>query len=156
MIRNLWRISGFNSLSGEGGLKYSARWHTAGHRVVYLAESPAGALIEHLAHLELNAKSWPAFYDLIQATAPDRLEVETLSLPAGDGWKRLPIITRTSGDEWLRSKRTALARVPSAIMPHTWNFLLNPDHPEAAEIRSTEIARADYDPRLFSKDEFDG
>ena len=152
MIRNLWRISGFNSLSGEGGLKYSARWHTAGHRVVYLAESPAGALIEHLVHLELNVKSWPAFYDLMQVTLPDRLEVETLSLPAGDAWKRLPSVTRGLGDEWLRSKRTALARVPSAIMPNTWNILLNPDHPEAAETQIIEIARADYDPRLFSKD----
>jgi len=152
LIWNLWRISGFNSLSGEGGLKYSARWHTAGHRVVYLAESPAGALIEHLVHLELNEKSWPVFYDLMQVTDPDGVEVETLILPAGDEWKRLPIITRSLGDEWLRSKRTALARVPSAILPSTWNFLLNPDHPEAAEIRIIEIARADYDPRLFSKD----
>jgi len=152
LIRNLCRISGFNSLSGEGGLKYSARWHTAGHRVVYLAESPAGALIEHLVHLELNEKSWPVFYDLMQVTAPDGVEVETLILPAGDEWKRLPIITRSLGDEWLRSKRTALARVPSAILTSTWNFLLNPDHPEAAEIRIIEIARADYDPRLFSKD----
>ena len=152
MIRNLWRISGFNSLSGEGGLKYSARWHTAGHRVVYLAESPAGALIEHLVHLELSEKSWPAFYDLMQVTAPDGIQVETFSLPASDAWKRLPIVTRNLGDEWLRSERTALARVPSAIMPNTWNFLLNPDHPEAAEIRIIQIARADYDPRLFAKD----
>ena len=152
MIRNLWRISGFNSLSGEGGLKYSARWHTAGHRVVYLAESPAGALIEHLVHLELNEKSWPAFYDLMQISAPDGMEVETLSLPAGDDWKRLTSVTRGLGDEWLRSKRTALARVPSAIMPTTWNFLLNPDHSEAAKIRIVDIARAEYDPRLFAKD----
>ncbi len=152
MIRNLWRISGFNSLSGEGGLKYSARWHTAGHRVVYLAESPAGALIEHLVHLELNEKSWPGFYHLMQIEAPDGMEVEALNLPAVDEWKRSPGITRSLGDEWLRSKRTALARVPSAIMPNTWNFLLNPEHPEAQEVRILEIARAEYDPRLFPKD----
>jgi RES domain-containing protein len=116
-----------------------------------LAESPAGALIEHLVHLELNEKSWPGFYDLMQIAAPDGMEVETLSLPAGDEWKRLPGIARSLGDEWLRSKRTALARVPSAIMPNTWNFLLNPDHAEAAEIRIIEIVRAEYDPRLFPK-----
>ena len=152
MIRNLWRISGFDSLSGEGGLKFSARWHTAGHRVVYLAESPAGALIEYLVHLELNEKSWPRFYDLMQIAAPDGIGVETLSLPARDDWKRLPGVTRGLGDEWLRSQRTSLARVPSAIMPNTWNYLLNPDHPEAAEIRIIEVTRAEYDPRLFAKD----
>lgn len=152
MIRNLWCISVFHSLSGEGGLKYSARWHTAGHRVVYLAESPAGALIEQLVPLQLNEKNWPAFYPLMQVTAPDGMEVETLSMPVGDEWKRLPSVTRGLGDEWLRSKRTALALVPSAIMPSTWNFLLNPDHPEATEIRIIEIARAVSDPRLFEKD----
>jgi RES domain-containing protein len=146
---NLWRISGHNSLSGEGGLYYSARWHTAGHRIVYLAESPAGALIEALVHAELNEKSWPRFYDLMQIAAPDRVRVETLNLPAGEDWKRFTIITL--GDDWLQSKRTALARVPSAIMPDTWNFLLNPEHPEAAEIRIIEVARAEYDPRLFPK-----
>jgi RES domain-containing protein len=151
LIRSLWRISGFNSLSGEGGLRYSARWHTAGHRVVYLAESPAGALIEHLVHLELNEKSWPGFYDLMQIATPDGMEVEAFNLPAGDEWKRLPGITRGLGDEWLRSKPTALARVPSVIMPNTWNFLLNPDHSEAAKIGIIEIARAEYDPRLFAK-----
>lgn len=148
---NLWRISGHNSLSGEGGLYYSARWHTAGHRIVYLAESPAGALIEALVHAELNEKSWPRFYDLMQTAAPDRVRVETLNLPAGEDWKRFTIITRGLGDDWLQSKRTALARVPSAIMPDTWNFLLNPEHPEAAEIRIIEVARAEYDPRLFPK-----
>jgi RES domain-containing protein len=120
--------------------------------VVYLAESPAGALIEHLVHLELNEKSWPRFYDLMQIAAPDGVEVETLSLPAGDNWKRSPMVSRALGDQWLRSKRTLLARVPSAIMPNTWNFLLNPEHSDAQEIRIIEIARAEYDPRLFPKD----
>jgi RES domain-containing protein len=148
---NLWRISAFNSLSAEGGLYYSARWHTAGHRIVYLAESPAGALVESLVHTELNERSWPRFYDLMQIAAPDDIEIETLNVLAGDDWKRLPSIARGLGDEWLNSKRTALGRVPSAIMPNTWNVLLNPEHFAAGQIRIVETTRADYDPRLFQK-----
>ena len=151
MTLNLWRISAFNSLSGDGGLYYSARWHTAGHRIVYLAESPAGALVESLVHTELNERSWPRFYDLMQIAAPDDIEIETLNVLAGDDWKRLPSITRGLGDEWLNSKRTALARVPSAIMPNTWNVLLNPEHFAAGQIRIIETTRADYDPRLFQR-----
>jgi RES domain-containing protein len=67
----------------------------------------------------------------MQITAPDEIEIETLNVPVGDDWRRLPIITRGLGDEWLNSKRTALARVPSAIPPNTWNFLLNPEHHRA-------------------------
>jgi RES domain-containing protein len=139
---NLWRISAFNSLSGEGGLYYSARWHTAGHRIVYLAESAAGALVESLVHTELNERSWPRFYDHMQIAAPDDIEIETLNLPVGHDWKRLLIITRGLGDEWLNSKRTALARVPSAILPNTWNVLLNPEHLAGGQIRIIETTRS--------------
>jgi RES domain-containing protein len=146
---SLWRISGYNALSGEGGLYHSARWHTAGHRIVYLAESPAGALIEALVQAELNERSWPGNYDLMQIAVPDGLQVETLKVSAGEDWKQSSGRSRGLGDEWLRSRRMALARVPSAIVPSTWNFLLNPEHPAAAEVRIVETTRATYDPRLF-------
>jgi len=148
---DLWRISAFNSLSGEGGLYYSARWHTAGHRIVYLAESAAGALVESLVYTELNERNWPRFYDLMQIAALDDIEIETLNVPMGDDWKRFPIITRGLGDGWLNSKRTALARVPSAILPNTWNVLLNPEHLAAGQIRIIETTKTEYDLRLFPK-----
>jgi RES domain-containing protein len=148
---DLWRISKFNSLSGEGGLHYSARWHTAGSRIVYMAESPAGALIESLVHMELNQRSWPDYYDLMQIVAPDDTEIETISMPPEKKWKESPMMTRQAGDEWLRSRRTALARVPSAILPNTWNILLNPEHPSASQIKVVQITRAEFDPRLFPK-----
>ena len=100
---HLWRISGFHSLAGEGGLRYSARWHTAGHRIVYLAESAAGALLEHLVHLELNEKTWPNAYDLMQVAAPDELAVEDVRLPEREDWKQSAILSRRLGDEWLRA-----------------------------------------------------
>jgi RES domain-containing protein len=148
---SLWRVSGHNSLSGEGGLYYSARWHTAGHRIVYIAESPAGALLEALVHAELNERSWPSSYELMEIAVPDGAAVETVSVLAIEDWKRHPSLTRALGDEWLHSKRTPLARVPSAIIPGIWNFLLNPEHPAAAQFRIIETTRAAYDPRLFPK-----
>ena len=60
----LWRISNHNSLSGVGGLRYGARWHTSGSRIVYLAETPAGALIEIFVHLELKESDLPRCYSL--------------------------------------------------------------------------------------------
>ncbi|WP_263366920.1 RES family NAD+ phosphorylase [Edaphobacter bradus] len=147
---NLWRISKFNSLTGEGGLHYSARWHTAGRRIVYLAESPAGALIEALVHMELNQITWPRFYDLMQIAVPDDTKMETIEA-TGKNWKELPELTQELGDNWLRSMRTALARVPSAIMPDTWNVLLNPEHPSAAQIKIVRTTRADFDSRLFQR-----
>jgi len=146
---SLWRISNHRSLSGEGGLRYSARWHTAGHRIVYFAESPAGAMIEALAHLELDEKDWPRSYQLMEVEVPKALRVVELSPGAGKSWRKSLAATRRIGDAWLRSGRSALARVPSAILPRTWNVLLNPDHNDARPVRIVRTIRAEYDPRLL-------
>jgi RES domain-containing protein len=147
---SLWRISNHASLSGEGGLHYAARWHTAAHPIVYFAESPAGALVEALVHLEFDEQDWPRSYRLMQAEFPDKLKIETLE-PKTRNWRTSLAATRKLGDEWMRSGRTALARVPSAIVPDTWNVLLNPRHASADQVKIVRTVRAEYDLRLMPK-----
>lgn len=147
-MRDLWRISNRKSLSGEGGPKYAARWHSAGHRIVYLAESPAGALVEALVHLELEKDELPRAYTLLRVQAPSDLPIEELRIPSGEGWKTNHALSRSLGDEWLARKVAALARVPSAILPNTYNYLLNPIHPDAERIKVAEVTRAEFDLRL--------
>lgn len=145
----LWRISNFHSLSGEGGLRYSARWHTAGRPIVYLAASPAGAMIEVLVHLELTEDELPFAYTLLRVEASASLAVEELVPGKGDDWKTDLSVSRSLGDAWLETGKTALARVPSAILPNTFNYLLNPLHRDAKHIRITDSSRVNFDPRLL-------
>ena len=49
----LRRISNHADLLGIGGMQASARWHTAGQPVVYLAERPSSALLKSLSTLSL-------------------------------------------------------------------------------------------------------
>jgi RES domain-containing protein len=147
----LWRISNRRSLAGEGGLRYSARWHTAGHRIVYLAESPAAALLEILVRLELRNSDLPGSYNLMRVTFPANMKIEPLRLPEDNSWNHNPAISQAIGDAWLRSGASALAEVPSAIMPSTRSYLLNPDHPNADQIQIAEFMVADFDPRLLRK-----
>ena len=149
----LWRSSNYRSLAGEGGLRFSARWHTAGRRIVYLAESPAGAMIELLVHLELDEADWPRSYHLLQVEYPADLRVETLKATPAKNWKRSLAATRKVGDAWLRSGRSSLARVPSAILPETWNVLLNPEHAESKRVRIVKTVRAEFDTRRLALSE---
>jgi RES domain-containing protein len=149
--RQLWRISDFPNLDGGGGALYSARWHTAGRPIVYLAESAPGAMLEVLVHLEVEDNDLPRSYNLLRVTAPDDIQIESLAVPDNDSWKRSEALTQAIGDEWLRSLRTPLAEVPSAIMPGTRNYLFNPDHPHASQVRVAEIIRAEFDLRLLRK-----
>jgi len=147
----LWRVSNHATLDGRGGLVASARWHSEGRPIVYLAESPAGALVEALVHLELNPGRLPKFYRLLKAEAPDDLSVTTITsaeLPAGN-WIADQIATRTIGDEWLASKTSALLRVASAIVPETCNMLLNPEHADAAQVHVLWHSQYPWDERLL-------
>ena len=147
----LWRISDFCVLNGEGGLRYSARWHNAGRPIVYLAGSAAGALLEVLVHLELDDDALPQPYNLLRVTVPTDIQIERLAISEKSSWKSDEGLTRAIGNEWLKSARTALAEVPSVIMPDTRNYLLNPEHPEAERIQIAEVIPADFDLRLIRK-----
>ena len=146
---DLWRISNHHSLKGEGGRIAPARWHSGGAPIVYLAASPPGALIEILVHLQLKESNLPPTFTLLRISVPDRLRISTLAVPAGDAWKSDEAITRSLGDAWLKSRRSALTRVPSAILPDTFNYLLNPLHSDAARITIAEVKSAVLDPRLL-------
>lgn len=146
---DLWRISKYPSITGEGGRLYAARWHSAGAPVVYLAESPPGALIEILVHLEIKSTTAPPAYTLLRVSVPGRLKIVTLAPPEDAVWQANEASTRAIGDTWLKARKSALARVPSAILPHTFNYLLNPLHPDAPRITITETTAALLDHRLI-------
>ena len=109
-------------------------------------------MLEALVHLELNVKDWPLIYSLMQVSAPADLQIESLPVPTHVDWRRSPLMTRSIGDAWLQSRQTALARVPSAVLPDTWNVLLNPQHPDADQVAIIKVTRAEYDSRLFMQD----
>jgi RES domain-containing protein len=148
-LKTLWRISNYVDLGGWGGRKFSSRWTSLGRRVVYLAESPTAALVETLVHLEVDSEDTPDFYTLLKISVPDGLTIQPLVPPAGSEWKQDLGLTRRIGDAWLASLETALARVPSAIAPRTWNYLLNPAHPDAKKVQVAEVIKERFDNRLF-------
>ena len=146
----LWRISNFASLSGEGGLRASGRWHSSGRRVVYLSDHPASALVEVLVHLEVDVEDVPASYQLLAVDFPDELTVDSIAKDAlQPDWRTKIVATRTLGDRWLDAGKAALLRVPSAIVPYASNWLLNPAHGDAAKAVIAETIHAPFDARLF-------
>lgn len=146
----LWRISNHAALDGRGGLLAAARWHYRGAPIVYLAETPAGALLEVLVHLELDFGNLPKAYRILKIEAPDDVAFRTMDeaiLPSD--WATNEVITRKIGSEWLAQKETALSRVPSAIVPETFNFLLNPLHPKAEQLKVLWHRSYPWDSRLL-------
>jgi RES domain-containing protein len=63
------------------------------------------------------------------------------------GWKRWPFpkITTAVGDNWVRSGRSAVLKLPSAMVPEESNYILNPAH---RDFRKISIGK----PRVFKAD----
>src|SRR5258708_34090932 len=103
----LWRISRHRDLSGEGGLRSPGRWHERGLPVVYLAENPAGALLESCVHTSAN--DIPPYYTLLAIEAPSAVSLGHLGvsrLPAD--WHDDVQRTRRIGSAWLRAAPSGL------------------------------------------------
>ena len=147
----VWRISNYLDLSGQGGLRAPARWHNAGKPVVYTASSPASALLEVLVHLELgDLERLPDSYQLLRIDVPNNVSITEFDESRLDpDWRKLPALTRAVGDEWLEESASALLSIPSAIVPHTQNYLINPTHRDTKKIKIKSHGNYPFDFRLF-------
>jgi RES domain-containing protein len=58
--------------------------------------------------------------------------------------------TRSIGDTWLAEERTAVLRVPSAVVPAEMNYVINPRHRAAKAIHVVGRRKFAFDSRLLS------
>jgi RES domain-containing protein len=134
-----WRLCRrqYATLDGEGARRFGGRWNSIGRPIVYLADHPALAALEVRVHLDLPFDLLPADYVLMQVDLP-----EPAPMASAD-------TTVAAGNAWLAAMTSATVRVPSVLIPHAWNLLLNPRHPDATQARTVDTERFRFDPRLW-------
>lgn len=139
---DVWRLCRrrYADLSGEGARLAGGRWNPMGLAVVYFAEHPALAAMEVRVHLDLPFALLPADYVLMRVRLPDRTIAHLDEMPPD---------TVAAGTEWLVEGRSAGLRVPSVLVPHAWNILLNPVHRDAARAKIVAVEPFGFDPRLW-------
>ena len=137
------------AFDGTGAAREPGRWNKRGQKVVYTADSQALAVLELIVHADPGLVS---LYVLIPCSFNESL-VEVLNpstLPRG--WNRLVDpnweILQQIGGAWITSRRCAVLRVPTAIVPEQYNYLLNPEHPDFSKIQRGTPIKFEPDPRL--------
>lgn len=145
----LWRISNYADIQGTGGIKSNGRWHNRGAPIVYLAEHPALALLEVMVHQSQGPDDLPDNYQLLEIEYNERKGISRLKESVlDDDWVNDQDTTRNIGDEWLQTASSVLLKVPSAILPHSYNYLFNPKHPFAKSARIVNQSKHPFDSRL--------
>lgn len=114
-----------DAFSGEGSVLYAGRWHSAGTRIVYTAETVALATLEILVHM--RRRVLPE-YMIIACSFPETLVDDVRDLPPDWFTCPAPVELQRIGDEWVQSRRSAVLRVPSAVTRVESNYLLSPEH----------------------------
>ncbi len=126
-----------------------SRWTHPGLPAVYTSESIALAVLESLVHMDPRHL---APHVVIPADLPEDIpsdKIDPAQLPAN--WHRTPAPAslRDLGTNWLNSKRTAVLKVPSAIVSDESNYILNPLHPDFAKVGIGEPRDFAFDGRLW-------
>ncbi len=154
----VWRIcpqpSVSSALAGLGGLYAAGRWHHRGQPIVYTFATPSLAALEVLVHVDPALA--PSDVMLLEIDVPPEVTVERCEpeMIISD-WMIYPAPSELQdfGSKWLTSLRSAVLQVPAAVMPVESNFLLNPRHPQFAQVSVVREVPFSFDSRLLSPNE---
>jgi RES domain-containing protein len=150
----VWRLTRADrvALDGEGGRLFGGRWTPPGYRVVHTASTAALAVLERLVHT--SAEHIGDALVLTPIDIPDTLHVTTvLEHTLSRKWRTTPApeALQRIGLAWLLAGETALLSVPSAIVPHERNLLINPAHRDFRQMKAGKPQPFVFDQRLMSK-----
>lgn len=130
----------------------SARWNHEDQFVIYTGNSRSLSSLELVVHQ--NAVS-PAFkYKVIVISVADEEDLFTQALQSDlpKNWRSIDAYPQTQslGSKWYQQKGSLILKVPSAIIPKEYNYLINTAHPDFNS-KVTLVRTEDYfwDERLF-------
>jgi len=122
--------------------------------MVYCSASVSLATLELLVHLDTDElPSEP--YVAIELGVPDALVEVVADVDLPPDWRAAPTALsdpqgpQDFGAAWYRSQRSLAISVPSAVVPHERNVILNPQHGAMAQVAVTRTLAYQFDPRLF-------
>ena len=134
------------SLSASG---FPGRWNSKGKYVIYTAGSRALACLENVVHR--SGEGLAANFKVMTIHIPDGIKINEVSVAdLPEDWHKVQHYTFTQrlGDQWIEKSETAVLKIPSAIIPHETNYLLNPHHPDFKKIKIKSVGDFIFDPRI--------
>jgi RES domain-containing protein len=140
------------ALSGDGAKNAGGRWNSIDLPLIYTSDSRALCTAEVAVSLPIGI--FPHDYEMLLIEIPDELlilEINIIDLP--QGWRKFPYLKKTVqlGDEFIFENKYPVMKVPSAVVPGDFNYLINPRHPDFQKIKVLSQEPYDLDERFFNK-----
>jgi RES domain-containing protein len=120
------RYSGSLSSSGT-----SNRWNFTGENVIYTGSSRSLATLELVVHRNAIKPAGEYKVMVISIADDDHLfrQIQASQLP--QNWRSNLAYAQLQqiGSDWITRKETLILKVPSAIIPQEYNYIINTEHP---------------------------
>jgi len=139
-------------LTGNGSKLFGGRWNSPGMPAIYTSENISLSVLEILVNADKT--NIPPAYFLLKLHIPDDLAVRKVS-PGRlkEKWYSDFEYSQFIGSNFLKTGKEAVLKVPSAVIKHEHNFLLNPGHADFKRISIAEAVPFDLDIRLLKPNE---
>ena len=138
-----------NDLSGEGARLFGGRWNHKLTACIYTSESRALAVLEYTVNVNMEAIPRALSFTVIEI--PSSSTIYTLTedkLPGNWNESPAPAASKDFGTLLLKAAKTAIIKIPSAIITRECNYLLNPAHINSKAFKIVEISDFVYDVRI--------
>ena len=148
IVYRIGRTKYANDLTGEGARLNGGRWNHRLSSCLYTSESRALAVLEYTVNVNIDDIPRALSISTIQIPESSILELTIAALP-GD-WRAAPVPSSTKefGTQLLKKGEFSVIKIPSAIIPEEYNFLLNPMHKESSTFSIINIEDFIYDVRI--------
>lgn len=147
-VYRITRCEYITDLSGTGASQYPGRWNSKGVKMLYTAQSASLATLETVVHI--SGLKLIAPYCLIALHIPDEFITTLNRRELPHNWYAFPApdILKRFGDLFIKDNQFLAMRVPSAVVPEDYNYLINPLHKNFAAIRIVQQRPFTFDGRL--------
>lgn len=141
-----------DDISGTGAKLFGGRWNSVGFPVLYTTENISLAVLEILVRTDIN--HLPLHYYLLKLDVPAHAEVTLIDKSKlKKEWKTDVSYTQWMGNEFVKSNKGLVLKIPSAIIDEEHNFIINSSHVDFKKVKITSSKKFIFDKRLYLKNE---
>lgn len=112
------------------------RWNSAGKKILYSAESIALAFLENMVRRQ--GVGFNQDFKIMMIEIPNGIDITSISFEQlKEGWRNSNDYSKCQpiGDKWYDEGKTLAMKVPSAILPESYNYVINTQHAAFKNVR---------------------
>ena len=153
IVYRISKTKHIRDLSGTGAKLFGGRWNEKGTPLINTSGTISLAILESLVHFPIHLA--PTDMSLAKINIPDALKNSVTELNSfgklPTSWRENPPTLETQQfiKKWIGEKASLILKVPSAIIPTEYNYVINPAHRDIRLITIESTSVVSFDNRLF-------